>query len=160
MEKSKSKAKSKRGGARAGAGRKPNLLPVVNVATATSDVATKVLARVGEEDRWVELIDATAPSKIETYVTVRSDDGVVPLTAKESAQLLTVHFNALRYMKDCRDGRPRQSVEHSGGMALSHTFQNLSDADLDNEIGKLQHITEASEAALGPVARGEEPAAG
>lgn len=154
----KSPEKKGRGGYRANAGRRPVPKPVAE--PVDKSISAEILRRVGHVEKWVDLIEATAPAKVATYGTARKDGVVTPLSTKESAALLMVHFQSLKFHEEQVYGKAKRAVEHSGEINHNHTFANLSDDDLDSEIGKLQQITEASESTLGPAAGGEEPAAG
>jgi hypothetical protein len=78
-------SKAKRGGPRPGAGRPKS--PVKYAPLATKCVATKVLAQSDEETLWEQL-----------------------LHAKD----LRIRLEAIKYLTDRRDGKPKQAIEASG----------------------------------------------
>src|SRR5690349_14835875 len=93
----------RRGGARPGAGRKKVLPPIAK--PANKSVASAVLEHVDEFQKWVDLIEFTAPSRVDSYATVRHDGGMIPLSGKDCAAMLAVHMNSLRFLHEQVNGK-------------------------------------------------------
>jgi hypothetical protein len=75
-----------KGGVRPGAGRKPNRIkPIADKITRTS--AELILSAINERGVWLEL--------------VKDDDA-------------RIRLDAMKYLTDRRDGKPKQSLEHTG----------------------------------------------
>jgi hypothetical protein len=93
-----------RGGARPGAGRRKTALSRT-IKPLTRKTAEEILAQRDEQGEWNQLLDAT------TVVSVRvvgGEDG-------EREQLTLpdhrVRLDALKYLTDRRDGKPRQNID-------------------------------------------------
>ncbi len=96
--------KSKRGGKRIGAGRKPNYLKRLGIKAIT---AAEILAHVDEPELWQGLLTHKSPD---------------------------VRLRTLQYLTDRRDGKPRQAVDVSGGILHAHTtYRNPQLAALSPE---------------------------
>ena len=83
--------KSRRGGKRVGAGRKPNYLKRLGIKAIT---AAELLAHVDEPELWKGLLTHKSPD---------------------------VRLRTLQYLTDRRDGKAKQAIEVNGGLLHAHT---------------------------------------
>jgi hypothetical protein len=142
---------SGRGGPRVGAGRKP--APKKERPSPEKSVANRVLARIDEDEHWLALLEITNPRLLMAKLKTTYRSGL------EVARLVKEHREILRDLTYLRDGRPPLMVDHSGDVNHHHSFESLSDADLNKEIGKLREFSEGGESSPGATARGEGEAA-
>lgn len=91
--------------------------------TTTENIAARVLARVGEEESWVEVLEATRPTAVAAYSTSRSDGVVTPISTKEQASLLNIFANSLKFLREQVSGKAPQALEVSGkdGGPIEHS---------------------------------------
>ncbi len=87
----KSEERSRRGGRRSGAGRKPNYLKRLGIKAIT---AAEILAHHDEPDLWAGLLNHKSPD---------------------------IRLRTLQYLVDRRDGKAKQAVQVSGGLLHAHT---------------------------------------
>lgn len=83
--------RSRRGGRRSGAGRKPNYLKRLGIKAIT---AAEILAHHNEPDLWAGLLNHRSPD---------------------------IRLRTLQYLVDRRDGKAKQAVQVSGGLLHAHT---------------------------------------
>jgi hypothetical protein len=83
--------RSRRGGRRSGAGRKPNYLKRLGIKALT---AAEILAHHNEPDLWAGLLNHKSPD---------------------------IRLRTLQYLVDRRDGKAKQAVQVSGGLLHAHT---------------------------------------
>jgi len=96
--------KSRRGGKRVGAGRKPNYLKRLGIKAIT---AAELLAHVDEPELWKGLLTHKSPD---------------------------VRLRTLQYLTDRRDGKAKQAIEVNGGLLHAHTvYRDPKLAALSNE---------------------------
>src|SRR4051794_36630592 len=139
--------KSGRGGAGRGQGRKPK--PPISKPSPDKSVAARGLGRIDEDEHWLALLEITNPRLLMAKLKTTYRSGL------EVARLVKEHREILRDLTYLRDGRPALMVDHSGDVNHHHSFESLSDADLNKEIGKLREFSEAGESSPGATARGE-----
>jgi hypothetical protein len=150
MQNSTQLKKTGRGGARANAGRKPK--PAKHVKAPTECVATAILEKVGIQQRIETLLTITDPTNKE----MRTRFAASPTLYMRSIEQ---HWEILEGLMNRAWGKAKQAVEHSGDVNHHHSFESLSDADLNKEIGKLREFSEGGESSPGATARGEGEAA-
>ena len=119
---------SRRGGARPGAGRKPNYLKRL----ADPITAAMILARSDEIKAWEELLNATMAVSVGRGQSVE-----VPHWA--------IRLEARKYLTDKRDGKARQAIEHSGpgGGPIQYEDFNLHKLT-DSELAELRRLVESA----------------
>jgi hypothetical protein len=118
--------KSGRGGYRAGAGRKKSLPPIAK--PADKNVAAEVLRRVQDADRWVSLIEFTAPDNLESFARTDQHGIVHPVSARDAAAILMVHMNSLRTMHEQVHGKAKQAIDLTGEIVMETLAERLAKA--------------------------------
>lgn len=120
---------NRHGGARAGAGRKPNYLKRL----ADPTTAAMILARSDEIKAWEELLNAT--------MVIAGGKGQEPITVPH----WHIRLEARKYLTDKRDGKPKQAVEHSGPGGGPIEYQNYDLHKLsDGELEQLRGLVESA----------------